>query len=42
MDKILDIVALIEEEVRKLEYNVNYKLWLDALFAKLIGGGCND
>lgn len=31
-------ITIIEEEIKKLEYNVNYKLWLDGLFARLIGG----
>lgn len=35
---IIECIAIIEEELQKLEYNVNYKLWLDCLFAKLIGG----
>lgn len=38
VDKITNYIAIIEEEVQKLEFNVNYKLWLDCLFAKLIGG----
>lgn len=38
VDKITDYIAIIEEELQKLEFNVNYKLWLDCLFAKLIGG----
>lgn len=38
IERITDFIAIIEEEVQKLEYNVNYKLWLDCLFAKLIGG----
>ena len=38
IEHITDFIAIIEEEVQKLEYNVNYKLWLDCLFAKLIGG----
>ena len=29
---------IIESELKKLEYNINYKLWLDSLFAKMIGG----
>ena len=35
---IADYISIIEEEIKKLDYNVNYKLWLDCLFAKLIGG----
>lgn len=31
-------ISIIEEELQKLDYNVNYKLWLDCLFARLIGG----
>ena len=38
LDMITNIISIIEEELRKLEYNVNYKLWLDGLFARLIGG----
>ena len=42
MDKILSYIAIIEEELQKLEYNVNYKLWLDCIFARLIGGQSYD
>ncbi len=35
---ILHFVFVIEEFLEKLDYNVNYKLWLDSFFAKLIGG----
>lgn len=31
-------ISVIEEELQKLDFNVNYKLWLDCLFARLIGG----
>ncbi len=37
--KLLNILSIIEEEIKKLEFNVNYKLWLDALFSKLTIGG---
>lgn len=37
-EKIVNYIAIIEEEIQKLDFNVNYKLWLDCLFAKLIGG----
>lgn len=37
-DDIVRYINVIEEEIGKLEYNVNYKLWLDNLFARLIGG----
>ena len=36
--KIINFISVIEEEVQKLNYNVNYKLWLDCLFSRLIGG----
>ena len=35
---IINYISVIEDELKKLEYNVNYKLWLDSLFARLIGG----
>lgn len=38
VDLITKFIAVIEEEVSKLEFNVNYKLWLDCFFARLIGG----
>ena len=38
IETITNYIATIEEEIQKLEFNVNYKLWLDCLFAKLIGG----
>ena len=37
--KLLSILSIIEEEVKKLEFNVNYKLWLDSFFSRLIIGG---
>ena len=36
--ELINIISIIEDEISKLEYNVNFKLWLDALFSKLIGG----
>lgn len=36
--KLIYIISVIEEEIQKLSFNVNYKLWLDSLFCKLIGG----
>ena len=36
---LLRAISTIEECVALLEYNVNYKLWLDSLFSKLIIGG---
>ena len=38
INKIINTVLIIEEYLPKLEYNVNYKLWLDSLFARLVGG----
>lgn len=35
---LIRILSVIEDEVPKLDFNVNFKLWLDSLFAKLIGG----
>lgn len=38
-DKLLGIISVLEDNLADLEYNVNYKLWLDSLFSKLIIGG---
>lgn len=38
VEKFIKYCSIIEEEVSKLDFNVNYKLWLDCLFAELIGG----
>lgn len=35
---LINIISIIEEEIVKFEFNVNYKLWLDSLFSRLIGG----
>ena len=37
-DDIVSYISIIEEYLKKLEFNVNYKLWLDSLFARLLGG----
>ena len=37
--KILNAISVLEDCIKKLEFNINYKLWLDDLFAKLIIGG---
>lgn len=37
-EELINIISIIEEEVKKLVYNVNFKLWIDSLFSKLIGG----
>ena len=39
VEKIITLLTIVEEEQAKLEYNINYKLWLDALFARIILGG---
>lgn len=33
---IIKYILIIEEYLQKLQYNVNYKLWLDSFFAKLL------
>lgn len=38
-DKLFFILKTIEEELKKLKYNINYKLWLDSIFSKLSIGG---
>lgn len=40
--RLIMIVSIIEDELPKLKYNVNYKLWVDSLFASLLGGGKDD
>ena len=37
--KLLKSLSIIEEEIKKLDFNVNYKLWLDSLFSRLTIGG---
>ena len=37
-NEIVEKIAIMEEEIPKLEFNVNYKLWLDSLFSKFKGG----
>ncbi len=40
---LLKYLSIIEEEIGKIDFNVNYKLWVDSLFSKLIiGGELND
>ncbi len=38
IEYLVNIISIIEEYLVKLDYNVNYKLWVDSLFSKLIGG----
>ena len=37
INNLVDILSIFEEETSKLEFNVNFKLWLDSLFCRLIG-----
>ena len=39
---MLNYLSIIEEELPKLDFNVNYKLWIDSLFSKFILGGSYD
>lgn len=34
--QILSYISIIEEEISKLMYNVNYKLWLDTIFSRFV------
>ena len=36
---LYNCISIIEQELTKLDFNVNYKLWLDSLFSRLIIGG---
>jgi len=38
-DKLLLSLSIFEEEIPRLEFNVNFKLWLDSLFSRLVNGG---
>ena len=38
-ESLISKISTIEQEISKLDYNVNYKLWLDCLFSKLSMGG---
>ena len=39
MNVLVNKLSVLGDEIPKLDFNVNYKLWLDALFSKLIIGG---
>lgn len=41
-DDIIKIVSILENELPKLDFNLNLKLWVDSLFSKLIGGSYCD
>lgn len=34
--KVVKYIMIIEEELQKLEFNINYKLWLDNLFSRFV------
>lgn len=40
-ERLLFILNNIEDELTKLYYNINFKLWLDSFFSKLVIGGMN-
>ena len=40
-EQILNCLSILEEELPKLEFNVNFKLWIDSLFSKMTIGGEN-
>ena len=35
---LINILNIMEDELPKLNFNVNFKLWFDSFFARLIGG----
>ena len=35
---LLNMISILEDELQKLEFNVNLKIWLCSLFSKFIGG----
>ena len=37
-EQLIKIISIIEDYIKKLDYNVNYKLWIDSFFSSLIGG----
>lgn len=39
LEKIINLLNVLEDELPKLKYNVNFKLWLDSMFSKLLIGG---
>lgn len=36
---ILNTISILEDSLKKLDFNVNYKLWVDSLFSSLVLGG---
>lgn len=37
IDDMVLYVKIIEKELQKLEYNLNYKIWMDSFFSRIIG-----
>ena len=37
INKLINILSILDDEIYKLNFNVNLKLWLDSLFCKLNG-----
>ena len=37
-NKLIQILSIIEEYLSIIDYNINYKLWLDSFLSRLIGG----
>lgn len=35
-EKLLSYITIIEEEIPKLVYNINYKLWLDSIYSRFV------
>ena len=35
-EHLLSYITIIEEEIPKLMYNINYKLWLDSIFSRFV------
>ena len=33
---LLSYITIIEEEIPKLVYNINYKLWLDCIYSRFV------
>ena len=38
-NRILNTISILEDSLKKLEFNVNYKLWIDSLISSLVLGG---
>ena len=36
--ELIHILSIMEEELPKLKFNVNLKLWCDSFYSRLIGG----